>query len=451
MFNIDLKKIAFITNANLIGYNINIYNICIDTRDKTIKNSLFIAIRGKNIDSHCLYQDALQKGALALLVNFVLPTTKPQLILQYDTKKALFKIAEWLRKNVSKAKFIGITGSTGKTSVKEITANILQRCGQTLYTYQNFNTCIGISLTLTKLIHFSYKYAVIELGANNLNDIVFSSKIVNPDVGLITNLSCSHLMGFKNFSNIVIEKGKIFNFLSQSGIAVLNFDDNYYKIWCNYIKNKQILYFSIYKNIGVAIFASFIRITLYGSYFFLHTPSGKTKVFIKLLGLQNIINSIAAVALAYSVGVSLQDIVCGLESCVPVKGRLYPIFLKKNKVLLDDTYNSNPRSLFFSARFLELFNGYKILVISDMAELGCMSKLLHIKMGFILNKMSINEILSFGKYSYYISKLSVSGKHFDSLYYLIQYLKYILHIHYKVTILIKGSRIFQMETIIDNL
>ncbi len=446
MFYLSLSEIAFITDALLIGKNLIINNISIDTRSKNIKNSLFIAIKGKNIDAHLLCNNAILKGAICLLVDFIFPTVISQLVVN-NTVIALGKIARWIRIK-SNTKILALTGSTGKTSVKEITANILKNCSNTLYTYNNFNNEIGVPLTLLNLNYKKYDYAIIEIGSNKINDIYYLSKIVNPDIALINNIFISHLNGFKNIKNLILEKGKIFNFLSKSGIAIINADSNFLYIWNKYISNKKVLFFSLKKKIGINIFVSNIKINNKGCFFKLHTLLGNRNIFFKLLGLQNIFNALASVSFAISIGISLKDIVLGLESCLPIKGRLFPIYLNKYQLILDDTYNANPRSVFFSLFFLKRCKGFKIFVISDMCELSYMSILYHIKIGIYIRNIFINRVLSFGKYSYYISKYSLIGKHFFYKKNLIIYLKNILFIYKKITILIKGSRFFFMEEVL---
>ncbi len=448
MFLFSLFKIASITNAILVGKNIYVNHISIDTRLDNIKNSLFIIIKG-NYSIDYLYHDAINKGALAVLSENFLSINIPQLIVK-DSNFALSNIVSWLRNKVS-TKFLSLTGSTGKTSVKEITANILKRSGKTLYNYYNRNTELGVFSTLLKLQKDIYKYSILELGADNIKDIDYLSSIIKPDIACITNISVSHLNGFKNFWNIVKSKGKIFKNLSSSGLIILN--NNYYlnNFWKKYFFNKEKFFISfipIKKKNCISICN--LKINLYGSKFTLLTDSGSINIFIKLLGIHNIWNCLFASALSFSSSVSLQDIKIGLESFNPIKGRLYPIFLSKNKLILDDTYNSNPRSLYYSILFLKKCLGYKVLVVGDMAELSYMSIYWHSKIGkFIKNLLYINKVFSIGQDSFYISKYSLKGQHFLDIKSLVLYLKFIFKYYDQVTILIKGSRFLNMEKIIN--
>ncbi len=449
MFLLSLFKIAKITNAILIGENLFINNISIDTRIDNIENSLFIIIRGKNSINFVCYE-AIKKGALAILSDFFFSIHIPLLIVK-NSKLALGNLVSWLRKNVN-TKFLCLTGSTGKTSVKEITANILHQKGNTLFNYSNLNNELGVCLTLLKLYNNIYKYAVLEFGANNIHDINYLSNLVKPDVACITNICISHLNGFENFLNIVKGKGKIFKYLSSTGSVILN--NNYYlnNFWDKYFFGKKKIFVLFNCSVKKKNFISVcnIKVTIWGSYFTLITIYGNINIFIKLLGIHNIWNSLFASSLSISVNTSLKDIKIGLESCKPIKGRLYPIFLNKNKLILDDTYNSNPRSLYYSILFLQKCFGYKILVVGDMGELSYMSMYYHIKIGKLINSFfNINKVLSIGEYSFYISKFSFIGEHFSNFNNLIIRIKYMLKIYDQITILIKGSRFTNMQKIIN--
>ncbi len=443
---LKLSEIACITNSVLFGKDLYIKNISVDTRNINIINSLFVVLKWNNNIEFLCYK-AIINGALALLIEKFIYFNISQLIVK-NTKIALGKISRWLRLN-SSIIMLSITGSTGKTSVKEITSNILKQHGNILYNYKNFNNNIGVPITLLNLQYKLYKYAVIELGGNSIGDIDYLSNIVLPNISCITNISFSHIKGFKNLLNIIINKGKIFKYLSNSGIAIIN-KNQYFSYWNKYLWNKNILFFSFYKKKKSLIFINNYKLNIFGSSFYLCTKYDKIKIYFKLLGIHNILNALISSCLCLSINLNLKDIKFGLENCLPIKGRLYPIFLKKNKVILDDTYNSNPRSLYFSLYFLNKCIGYKVLVISDMCELGNMSFFYHCKFGFLIkNLFNIDIVLSIGKYSYYISKYSNIGIHYNNFSKLIFNIKKIIMNYEYLTILIKGSNIFNMNKIIN--
>ncbi len=448
MKNLNLLKIANITNAILIGNNIYIKNISIDTRKNDIKDSLFIVIKGfyKKI---FLCFDAIKKGALALLIDFYLPLFKIPLLIVKNTKIALGKISSWLRKK-SFSKVICITGSTGKTSTKEIIVNILRQSNFILYNLYNFNNELGVPITLLNLQYFKYKYIVLELGSNSIGDIDYLSRIVLPNISCITNISISHLKGFKIFKNIIIDKGKIFKYLSKDGTAIINVNYYYYNYWKKYLLGKRKIFYNILDFYKCNVFISNLKFDIFGTYFIMNTVYGKQKIFLKLLGIHNISNILSSILLALYLNINIKDIKLGLESLLPIKGRLYPIFLNKRKVILDDSYNCNPRSLYFSILFLQNCSGYKLLVISDMLDLSYMSFYYHKYIGILIKKkFLINKVLSIGKYSYYITKYSKIGEHFNDFNKLLLKIKNILTSYNEVTILIKGSNIFNMSKIIN--
>ncbi len=450
-FFLSLYKISLITNGILIGENIYVNNISIDTRNSFIINSLFIVIKG-NYNNKFLCFNAIKNGASALLVNkYFFIKNIPQIIV-FDTKIALGKIVSWLRKKNS-ATFICITGSTGKTTVKEIISNILKQSGNVLYNYLNYNNNIGIPMTLLNLQYFKYKYVVLELGGNKIGDINYLSKIILPNISCLTNISISHLKGFKNIFNIIVDKGKIFKYLLSNGIAFINENFFYFKFWNKYLYNKKVILFSLFNLFFYNIIINKIKCNIYGTFLYLRIYKKNFKIYLKLLGLHNVLNVILSIIFSLYLGVNLQDIIIGIESLFPIKRRLYPIFLKKKKIILDDSYNCNPRSLYFSLLFLQKCSGYKILVIGDMLELSNMSIYYHKKIGLLIRykKINIDKILSIGKYSYYISKYSLIGEHFYSFNNLLNKIKNMLVIFNDITILIKGSNFFNMNNIINYL
>lgn len=235
MISISLDKIAFILNAKHIGVNIIIKNIATHSNiDK--KQCMFVALIGKRFDGHNFAEQAVVSGAQALLVNRYLSLNIPQLIV-IDTHIALIQLATWLRNQVS-AKIIAITGSSGKTSVKEMTASILKECGKVVATHNNFNNMIGVPITLLRLT-YQKNFAIIELGSSKSGEISQLSKMVSADVALVNNIYPSHLLGFKSLISIKQEKGQIFSGLSDNGQAVINADNHAFAIWSSMLKKKK--------------------------------------------------------------------------------------------------------------------------------------------------------------------------------------------------------------------
>ncbi|QTM69298.1 hypothetical protein HIC20_02160 [Buchnera aphidicola (Hormaphis cornu)] len=240
----SLKIITQITNGVLLGdQTITIKKIVLNSKNVSPK-SLFLAIIGKKFDAHDFCKEAINKGCSALLVQRKIPTTFPQIIVK-NTLIALKKIAKWNRDQFNPI-MIAITGSLGKTSVKEITANILNHYGHTLYTQYNYNNAIGVAITLLNL-NKSHQFAVIELGASKPGEIYSSVQLVRPFLVLINNIYPVHLQGFKSLSGIARSKQEIFSGLSKKGIAILNEDSNNWSEWKNKLHKTKVFFFSIKK------------------------------------------------------------------------------------------------------------------------------------------------------------------------------------------------------------
>jgi UDP-N-acetylmuramoyl-tripeptide--D-alanyl-D-alanine ligase len=245
MIPISLETISKITNGILYGNSKKYFNkIVIHTKD-IIPNCLYIALIGKKFDAHNFISEAIKRGSGAVLVEKKTEFDIPQVVVP-NTLTALGNIASWTRKQV-KTHIVGLTGSAGKTTVKEMTASILRECGTTLSTYDNFNNNIGVPMTLLRLTH-TYKYAVIELGANNPGEIAYIAHLTSPHIALINNIYHSHLQGFKSLTGVAYAKQEILNHLLPFGTFIMNKDSNHWLKWKKNIRSDQkVLQFSIKK------------------------------------------------------------------------------------------------------------------------------------------------------------------------------------------------------------
>ncbi|BAH83252.1 UDP-N-acetylmuramoyl-tripeptide--D-alanyl-D-alanine ligase [Candidatus Ishikawella capsulata] len=447
MIPISLKEIAEITNGLLIGKDLLLKYLATDTR-KLEKNSLFIAFTGNKFNAHHFINDAINKGAQAFLLNTYFPIVQPQIIVN-DTQIAFGKIAAWIRQKV-KARIIALTGSVGKTSVKEMTASIMRECGKTLYTKDNFNNTIGVPMTLIGLT-LEHEYAVIEIGANQIGEIDYSSQLVNPESVLINNLAAAHLEGFGSLTGIARAKAEIFNHLRSNGTIVINRNCQYCLQWQKQLYIKNIWNFSLQKEHNVDFFASNIRYQKFGTQFIMHTPNGDIDITLPLFGNHNVENALAAAALALSVDIPLDKIQNGLKQTNCIMGRLFPIHLSKGKLLLDDTYNANVGSMTAAIDVLAQMPGYKIMVVGDMLELGHETDKYHREIGLIAKRSGIDKIFSIGSLSKLISEVSGIGEHFNHQKSLIEQLLILLSEYPTITILIKSSHNFNMKPIIQSL
>lgn len=446
----SLLEISKITKGILIGENIKITGISIDTR-KNFLGSLFIALLGKNFDGHNFLKEAKNSGSTALLVdkkNFVIfmPT-----IIVNNTIIALGQLGKFIRKK-SKANILALTGSVGKTTVKEMTAKILSLSGKTLYTEKNNNNHIGVPLTLIKLYQ-KYRYAIIEIGSNKTGEIAYLTNLVQPKTALVNNIYPAHLLGFKSVINIAKEKGKIFMGLLKQGTAIININNNYLSIWKHNLKNKNIYFYSLQKVSYSNLWSSDITLIQGKTSFYINIESKKKiKINLPILGYHNISNALAAASLALSVNIPLNNIKEGLNSIKSIPGRLYPIMIEKNKIIIDDSYNSNFASMIAAINVLNNMQGYKILVIGDMLELGNSTKLYHQKiLDFILKNQKIDKIFSYGTFSKIISNIQNIGEHFNNYIKLVQKILFFICRYQKITILIKGSHNSGIKNIINKL
>ena len=447
MIPLSIEKIKQLINGK--SYHIDNENWVVEsisTDSRKISNkSLFIALIGDNFDGHEFAEQAIKNGAIAAIVNHKIDHEIPQIIVS-DTHQALGKIAAFIRQQ-SKAKIVALTGSSGKTSVKEMTASILQNCGQTLYTQGNFNNDIGVPLTLFRLTQQD-EFAVIELGANHIGEIAYTTNIVKPQTALINNISEAHLEGFGSLEGVAIAKGEIFQGLPKDGIAIINLDSCSDK-WITQLTNKTVWTFSL-NNSSADFYASNIHISEH-TRFILNSPHGECEIILPLIGQHNVSNAIAASALAISVGANFEQVVKGLSTLNPVKGRLFPIKLNGTQLILDDTYNANVGSMSAAIKVLASQQGYRVFVVGDMAELGYEAEKYHQKIGEIAKQEQIDCVVSVGKLSQSISEFSGVGHHFSNKQDAVSYLLTLLRQYPKLTMLVKGSRSAKMEELIEKI
>ena len=443
MISVTLSQLTDILNGELQGADITLDAVTTDTR-KLTPGCLFVALKGERFDAHDFADQAKAGGAGALLVSRPLDIDLPQLIVK-DTRLAFGELAAWVRQQVP-ARVVALTGSSGKTSVKEMTAAILSQCGNTLYTAGNLNNDIGVPMTLLRLTP-EYDYAVIELGANHQGEIAWTVSLTRPEAALVNNLAAAHLEGFGSLAGVAKAKGEIFSGLPENGIAIMNADNNDWLNWQSVIGSRKVWRFS--PNAANSDFtATNIHVTSHGTEFTLQTPTGSVDVLLPLPGRHNIANALAAAALSMSVGATLDAIKAGLVNLKAVPGRLFPIKLAENQLLLDDSYNANVGSMTAAVQVLAEMPGYRVLVVGDMAELGAESEACHVQVGEAAKAAGIDRVLSVGKHSHAISTASGVGEHFADKTALITRLKSLIAEQQVITILVKGSRSAAMEEVV---
>lgn len=451
MIKLSTVQLAQILQAKLIGdENVQVEEINTDTR-KSVSNSLFFALKGEKFDAHQYLDQAVSQGALALVVQQENSSILvPQLVVK-DTRIALGELAKWLREKIN-PRTVAMTGSSGKTTVKEMTASILQHTAAdseaVLFTNGNFNNDIGVPLTLLRLTE-KHRFAVIELGANHQNEINYTTKLVQPNAALINNIAPAHLEGFGSLAGVVQAKGEIYRGLTKNGVAIINAEHNHLDIWQKEISNHAIQYFN-----GKDYSVKNVQGNEQGSAFTLVSPQGEIDISLPYLGEHNVKNALAATALAMNVGATLADVKAGLEQRSQVKGRLFPIQVTPNLLLLDDTYNANKDSICAAIDVLKSYDAFLILCVADMKELGENSLAIHREVGQYINLVNLDLVCSYGNESAVISE-AVSGKHFtdktEMVDFLVPLIENQLQQNKKVVVLGKGSRSMKMEDVIYSL
>ena len=451
MIILSLSQIASILEAQLIGDgNVTVENVSTDSR-KTVNNGLFFALKGENFDAHDYVMKAAEQGCVAAVVEHPTGGNIAQLIVK-DSRLALGQLAKWLREKIN-PKVVAMTGSSGKTTVKEMTASILQQSAvdfdDVLFTQGNFNNDIGVPLTLLRLTE-KHKFAVIELGANHIGEIAYTTALAQPDVALVNNVMAAHLEGFGSLDGVATAKGEIFRGLTQHGVAIINKAHNYSQKWQAEIGDHSVQYFA-YDDPKADYYAENIVFSEQGAAFVLHTPQGNVQIHSPYLGEHNVSNALAATALAMNVGATLAQVKKRLETPSLVKGRLFPIHPCDNLLLLDDTYNANVGSMKSAISVLQKYPAFRVFVVGDMGELGDNTPLCHQEVGEFARAAKLDLVISFGRSSSVISAVNF-GLHFTDKTELVAYLTPIIKqqlTQQKVVVLVKGSRSMKMEDVID--
>ena len=447
MIKLNCAEIALMLDGSLTGHNVSISKVSTDSR-VIGEHDLFIALKGPNFDGSAFVADVKEKGAAAVVVEQAVAVDIPQIIVQ-DTRLALGQLAAAVKARLA-PKTIAVTGSAGKTTVKEMMAAILSRRGTVLATQGNFNNDIGVPLTMLRLTE-QHQYAVLELGANHQGEIAYTTSLAKPDVAIITNVAPSHLEGFGDVYGVARAKGEIFNAVTAQGLAIIPADREYRDYWLRRLEGKPVQQFSA---TAVADYHATDIILDANGYagFELHCPTGRQFIQLTIPGKHNVANALAAAAACIAVGASLADVQLGLAQMQAVKGRTNVKMVTPQLRLIDDTYNANVESVKAAIDLLASYNGYRVLVLGDMAELGADARLYHEEIGLYAKKAGINLLFTLGVLSQSASDLfNGQGAHFSSRQALLQRLMPVVSEQQEVTLLVKGSRSAKMELVVQDL
>ncbi len=445
-----LSDCAKAVQGRFIGADVAITSVSIDTR-AIQPGQLYIAIKGHNFDGNEFVEQAEEAGAIAAIVHKGVKTSLPHIVVD-DTRLALAKLAGAWRRFLSvrgkeSLSVVGITGSNGKTTVKEMVAAILAVNAPVLFTQGNLNNDIGVPLTLLRL-NEQHRYAVIEMGANHAGEIAYTSTYAQADVVIITNAGAAHLEGFGSLEGVAKAKGEIIETLHKDGIAVINYDDDYFGYWQSVAGKKSVLSFGLNSCADVTAkgIKTEIRNNAFVTSFELVSSQGTVDIILKLAGQHNIVNALAATAASLALDIDLKQIKQGLENVKPVTGRLQPLVSRLGNIVIDDTYNANSSSLKAGLEVLANFKGKPWLVLGAFGELGPDSPKMHEEMGRLIKASGVARLLAVGADSKNtVQAFGIGATFFEKQQDLIDVLKQ--ELKGDETILIKGSRAQHMENV----
>ncbi|MDV6344986.1 UDP-N-acetylmuramoyl-tripeptide--D-alanyl-D-alanine ligase [Nitrosomonas sp. Is37] len=457
---LTVQEAACALAAGWNGENVLFTGVSTDSR--TIKHGdLFVALSGERFDGHQFIASAIDQGAVAVLVGKKTDIGRSLSgfgwIQVSDTRLSLGQLSAYWRTRFS-LPLVAVTGSNGKTTVKEMIASIFRKAimaetdeinstsDKVLATIGNLNNDIGVPQMLLRLRE-QHAYAVIEMGMNHAGEIAYLTRLAKPTVAVITNAGAAHIEGLGSVEAVARAKGEIFEGLSDRGVAIINVDDDHASLWRRLAENRHIIDFGLN---GSAQVTAFYQSDSSKSRWVLKLPDGSEEIRLQVPGQHNIYNALAAAATAVAVGIDKQTIAAGLQAFRGVQGRLQKKLGLHKATLIDDTYNANPESMRAALAVLANEPGKKVLILGDMGELGPNAADFHHQIGVEASHVGIDELLTLGN----LSKHAAVGfgrcaRHFSSMDALLVEAEKLLDIN--VSMLVKGSRFMQMERVIRQL
>ena len=448
----SLSEVAKALDARMVGNDVRFRAVSTDSR-KIAAGDLFVALRGENFDGYKFVPGAIRDGAVAAVVNADSYEANPSvfdsrhsILIVEDTRLALGQLAAYWRRKFE-VPLVAITGSNGKTTVKEMLASILRIAAggddAVLATKGNLNNDIGMPLTLLQL-NARHRYAVIEMGMNHPGEIDYLTNIACPDVALVNNASGAHLEGLGSVEAVAQAKGEIFAGLDDHGTAAINADDVHAPLWRALAGTRSLLEFGLD---GDADISGSWRPEDGGLHLDVRTPQGGFSVQMQVPGEHNARNALAATAAAIAVNVPLQTIAEGLGRFDGVAGRLQRKVARRGAVLIDDTYNANPASMRAAIGVLAQVSGKRIFVLGDMGELGEGAAAFHAEIGGEAKRAGIEKLYALGELSRdAVREFGDGARHFERIEELLAELD--KELDADVTVLVKGSRFMKMERVV---
>lgn len=417
------------------------------------QGDVFLALKGERFDAHDFVQQVKEQGCEIAIVSQPVDADIFQLVVD-ETRLALGHLGAYRRQQNSQLKVIALTGSSGKTTTKEMLGSILSRLAPTLITRGNLNNDLGVPMMLLEL-RPEHQYAVMELGASHQGEIDYTSKLVQPHVAGIINVGTAHLGEFGGRDGICSAKSEIYANVISEGTSIVPLEDDYVTTIRQAVRTEQVLSFGQNGD----VFAAEVELQAQSSHFILNTPQGSKVVHLPFAGEHNVQNATAATAFALALGISLDDIVAGLEQAKGAKGRLNFIS-HNNNLFIDDTYNANPTSMRAAGEVLAQQEGIRVMVVGDIGELGATAAQQHYLLGRdLVSIKGLNFVVAVGEFSpatqegarstQYGKKLQAFLNQEQALPFLISLVE--THQPQKMSFLFKGSRYTHMETLMADL
>jgi UDP-N-acetylmuramoyl-tripeptide--D-alanyl-D-alanine ligase len=442
-----LSEVATMLAVPFAGKDADVLRVSTDSR--TIRpGDLFVALRGAKFDGGRFAAQALQQGAAGVVLDRTQAPDMSVAIRVDDTRLALGRLAAAWRQRFA-IPIVAITGSNGKTTVKEMLAAILRVEAGTedavLHTEGNLNNDIGLPLMLLRLREM-HQYAVLEMGMNHAGEIDYLTRLAEPDVVVVNNALSAHIGFLGSIENIARAKGEIFNGLSDAGIAVFNADDPHAGLWREANAQRCVIDFGLKQPAAVR---GQYRPGEFGSALTLVLPNATLDITLQVPGEHNAMNALAAAAAAFALDVSHRSIAAGLSGFSGVKSRLQRKAALHGSTFIDDTYNANPDSVKAALAVLAQQAGTKILVLGDMGELGSDAAAMHAQIGLAARAAGVDRLLALGELTKEtVGAFGIGAMHFERIQELLAELENTLAPD--TTVLVKGSRFMQMERVVNS-
>lgn len=410
MRSFSLAEITPLVRGTLRGSDLFFTDVGIDTRTLS-RGALYVALRGERFDGHDFIREAERAGACAIVAEQQVDSTMPVVQVR-DSRYALGRLASLNRAEFA-GRLVGITGSSGKTTTRQMMQTVLAEAGTVTATEGNLNNEIGVPLTLLRLGPDA-DYAVLELGASGVGEIAWTGSLAAPEVGIITNASEAHLEGFGSLENIVTAKGELIDSVRGDGTVVLNHDDAAFQEWRARAGLRSVLSVSAEGNPEASFRAEDVHEDADGLVFTLMADVVEpTEIRLAIPGRHNVANALLVAAAAHSLGLSMTQVASGLARTPAVAGRLEPVALQPGVRILNDSYNANPASMAAALRTLAAMPAPRFALLGDMAELGGEASEQHRALGELARQLGIEQLMVTGGHSSDYRSGFGDGAHID--------------------------------------